>query len=122
MKIIEAINAIDALKHNTYTQSDKIGWLSRMDWMVKREILDVHKVCDVFFTGYNDDTDPETELLVPAPYDEVYLRWMEAQIDYYNGEYGKYNNSITMFNDAFAAYSNYFTRNNMPKGQRLKFF
>lgn len=122
MKIIEAINAIDALKHNTYTQHEKLQWLSRLDWMVKREIVDVHEGEEVTFEAYDDQTDPETELLVPAPYDEVYMRWMEAQIDYHNGEYGKYNNSITMFNEAYKAFSNYYTRTHMPKGKRLKFF
>ena len=30
MKIIEAINRVDSLKHNTYTQSDKVAWLSQL--------------------------------------------------------------------------------------------
>ena len=123
MTIIEAINRVDALKHNTYTQTDKVQWLSRLDWMVKRHIIDTHEGAEeVTFTGYNDSTDINTELLVPAPYDEVYLRWMEAQIDYHNGEYGKYNNSIEMFNTAYAGYQNYYNRTHMPIGKSMKYF
>lgn len=123
MKIIEAINRIDALKHNTYTQTDKVQWLSRLDWMVKRHIIDTHEGADeVSFTGYDDSTDLQTELLIPAPYDEVYLRWMEAQIDYHNGEYGKYNNSIDMFNTAYEAFQNYYNRTHMPIGKGMKYF
>lgn len=123
MTIIEAINRIDALKHNTYTQSDKVAWLSRLDSMVKKHIIDTHEGAEeVTFTGYDDSTDFSTELLVPAPYDEVYLRWMEAQIDYHNGEYKKYNNAILMYNTAYEGYQNYYNRTHMPIGKSFKYF
>lgn len=123
MKIIEAITTIDSLKHNTYSTEDKIRWLSRLDSMVKRLIIDTHEGAeDVTFDGYHADTDPETVLLVPEPFDEVYLRWLEAQIDYANGEYGKYNNSILMYQTAYEGYANYYNRNHMPKGQKIKYF
>jgi hypothetical protein len=123
MKIIEAIYKIDDLKHNTYSQSDKVVWLSRLDSMVKRFVIDTHEGGEgVTFTGYSPDTDLDTELLIPEPFDEAYLRWMEAQIDYTNGEYAKYNNSIEMFNIAFDGYKNHYNRTHMPKGQSMKFF
>lgn len=121
MKIIEAINQIDSLKHNTYSQDNKVTWLSRLDTMVKKHIIDTHEG-EVEFTGYDSLTDLQTELLVPEPYDEVYLRWMEAQIDYYNGEYDKYNNAIEMFNTAYDGYANYYNRTHMPKGKKIKYF
>ena len=123
MKIIDAINRLDALKFNTYSQSDKVEWLSRLDSMVKKQIIDTHEGAEaVTFTGYDDSTNLDTELLVPVPYDEMYLRWLEAQIDYHNGEYDKYNNSILMYQAAYDGYANYYNRNHMPKGQKMKFF
>lgn len=124
MKIIEAITRLDALKFNTYTQSEKIDWLSRLDSMVKKQIIDTHEGGEtVSFDGYTGDTPSATVLLVPSPYDEMYLRWMEAQIDYHNGEYDKYNNAIIMFNTAFEAYAAYYNQNHMPvnRGRRFLF-
>jgi hypothetical protein len=122
MKIIEAINRIDSLKRNTYTQSDKVKWLSTLDALVKG-VIDAHEGDEnVTFNGYDDSTDLNTELLAPAPYDEIYLRWMEAQIDYNNGEYDKYNNSVEMWNTAFEDYKNYYNRTHMPKGKKFKYF
>ena len=121
MKIIEAINRIDSLKHNTYSQSDKVAWLSELDAMVKVEIVDTHEG-EATFTGYDDSTDLQTELIIPAPYDKAYLLWLEAQIDYYNGEYDKYNNAMDMFNEAYGGFKNYYNRTNMPKGNKFKFF
>lgn len=124
MKIMEAITRLDSLKFNTYTQPDKVEWLSRLDSMVKKHIIDTHEGGEnVVFSGYDESTDPNTELLVPMPHDEMYLRWMEAQIDYYNGEYDKYNNAIIMFNTAWEAYQSFYTRNHMPliRGRRFLF-
>ena len=123
MKIIEAINRIDAVKPNNYTQNEKIEWLSRLDWAIKREIVDTHEGADaVIFNGYDEITPLETELIAPAPYDEVYLKWLEAQIDYANGEFGKYNNSITMYNNAYTAFESWYNRKNMPLGRQFKCF
>jgi hypothetical protein len=122
MKIAEAISKVDALKPNTYSSEDKVEWLSSLDFRVKSQIIDTHECNDpVLFDGYNSATDHETELLVPAPYDEMYLRWLEAQIDYYNGEDDRYNNAIILFNNAYDGYKKHYTRNHMPisKGSRF---
>jgi hypothetical protein len=122
MKIIEAINRIDSLMHNTYTQSDKVAWLSRLDSMVKRTVLDTHEGDAVAFSGYDDSTDMQAVLLIPQPFDEAYLRWLEAQIHYHNGEYDKYNNATEMFNTFYQEYKNDYNRTHMPKGRKFKYF
>ena len=123
MTIREAIERIDSQKHNVYSQNEKIAWLSRLDFLVKTLIIDAHEGGeDVEFTGYDDSTDLNTEMLVPAPFDEMYLRWLEAQIDYSNGEYGKYNNAITMYQTAYDAYANHYRRTHMPKSTAIKYF
>ena len=124
MTIIEAITRLDALNFNTYKQPEKIEWLSKLDGMVKKHIIDTHEGAEgVSFTGYTADTPLDTVLLVPAPYDEIYLRWMEAQIDYHNGEYDKYNNAIIMFNTDFDTYQKHYTRTHKPlqRGKRFLF-
>ena len=123
MTIHNAINSIDELMHNPYTQENKVTWLSRVDTMVKKLVIDTHDGGEnVSFSGYYEDTDLETVLLIPEPFDEAYLRWMEAQIDYHNGEYNKYNNAILMFNSAYESYQNYYNRNHMPTGKCFKYF
>ena len=123
MTIIEAIHQIDSIKPNSYSQSDKIRWLSRLDGKVKNEIINTHEGENKeVFTEYNEQTRTATELLIPHPYDEVYVLWLEAQMDYANGEYTKYNNSITMFNEAYAQFERFYNRTHMPNGTHCKFF
>ena len=123
MKLIEAINKIDALKQNTFSTPEKIGWLSTLDGIIKKEIIDTHEGADnVTFNGYDDSTPNDTELLVPAPYDDIYIKWLEAQIDYGNSEIGKYNNSMAMFNATYSNYERYYNRTHMPIGKKFKYF
>lgn len=123
MTIIEAINKIDELVPNSYTQEDKIRWLSTLDGTIKMNIIDKHDGGEsVTFDGYTAETLLETELLVPAPYDMIYAYWLQAQIDYWNQELSKYNNSIAMYNAAYSEFERWYIRTHMPKEQKLRFF
>ena len=124
MTIIGAITRVDTVKPNTYSQIDKVKWLSELDGIIKAEIIDTHEGGEnAPFAGYTEYTDLDTKLLVPAPYDEVYIRYLEMQIDYANNEYGKYNNSMMMYNSALAAFEKYYNRTHMPisRGRRFIF-
>jgi hypothetical protein len=123
MTILEAINRVDSTKPNSYTQVEKVDWLSTLDGVIKTNIIDTHEGGEnIVFDGYDADTSLDTELLVPAPYDDMYIRWLEARIDYANGEIKKYNNSLTAYNDVYDLYANYYNRKHMPKGSKFKFF
>ena len=124
MTIIEAINKVDILKPNSYTHTEKVKWLSNLDWVIKAQIIDTHEGGDAIeFNGYDvNNTDTEQELLVPAPYDDIYIKWLEAQIDYTNAEFGKYNNSITAYNTLYSAFERYYNRHHMPIQHKMKFF
>lgn len=123
MTISEAINKIDSLKPNGYSQTDKISWLSLADGMIKNNIIDTHEGGeDVTFNGYNDDTPLDTELIVKAPYDELYISFLASKIDFFNGEFVRYNNNIVRFNDTMTAYGNHYNRTHMPKGKHIKYY
>ncbi len=123
MTLMEALHRIDTIKPNSYSQIEKTKWLSSLDGIIKTEIIDMHEGGNnITFNGYSDATAPTTELLVPAPYDDLYLFWLESKIDYWNGEIGKYNNSIAMFNEAYSSYEKYYNRTHMPKCKNYRFF
>jgi hypothetical protein len=123
MTIIEAITRIKVLKPDTFLQQDIIRWLSVLDGIIKKEIIDTHEGGeDVIFNGYNEQSDLTQEMLVPAPYDDIYLRWLEAQMDYTNGEYNKYNNSMVVYNESYTNFARFYNSTHMPKGKKFKFF
>lgn len=123
MTIMDALYRIDELKPNSYSQPEKIKWLSSLDGVIKSEIIDTHEGGeDIVFSEYDEYADLSTVLLVPAPYDDIYVKWLEAMIDYTNGEYGKYNNSNTMYNTAFVAYQKYYNRTHKPISKNFTHF
>ena len=115
MTIMGAISHLDAVKPNGYRQTEKIKWLSTLDGIVKEEVIDTHEGGEsITFNGYDDTTPITQELLIPHPYDDIYIKWLEAQIDYANGEYNKYNNSMNMYNTSYTAFVRYYNRMHMP--------
>lgn len=73
------------------------------------------------FKGYTIETDPGTELLVPFPYDEMYIWWLASKVDWQNMEMDKYNNDRTLFNNAYDTMSDWYTRTHMPKQRTREF-
>lgn len=123
MKIIDAIAYLDELKPNGYSTEMKIGWLSTLDGMVKKTVIDTHEDGeDIEFAGYDKDTDTDTVLLVPAPFDDIYLYWLQQKVELANGEYAKYNNSAMRFNDIFSEYRNWYNSQHMPKTAKINYF
>lgn len=123
MTIMGAINQVDSVKPNVYSQDEKVKWLSTLDGMVKAEIIDTHEGAEgVSFREYDETTPLTQSLLIPYPYDNVYIKWLEAQIDYASGEYGNYNNSITLFNTAYLAYEKFYNRTHKPISKKFTHF
>lgn len=54
------------------------------------------------------------ELSVSAPYDNLYGLYLMSMIDFANGEYNKYNNTVLAFNGAMDEYRCWYRRNNQP--------
>lgn len=115
MTIREAIERLDTLKPNMAPEEQKVRWLSEVDGQVWNELILKHEDAPFrLFNGYDAETDPETELLVPYPYDALYIHYLSAQVDLLNQEIGKYNNSAEMYNQGLKNYSDYYTGMHMP--------
>ena len=123
MTVSQAIARIDRLKPNSYAYPDKLAWLSQLDGRVRKEIVDTHEGGgDVPFVPYSERSGGERELLIPAPYDETYLHYLAAQIDYVNGEYERFNNANSMFESTYAAFRNAYNREHLPKGGSRNYY
>ena len=121
MTVSQAIQQIDALKHNTCTQGEKLAWLSQLDGLVKALVLDTHTPATPAFLGYTPQTPGDTALLIPEEFSAVYRYWLEAQIDYVNGEYVRFNNASAMFAAAFRQFADHYHRTHAPKTTRNRF-
>ena len=116
MTINEAIDGIDELKPNKYTQEQKIKWLNRIDGLLKEQVIDTHEGGEGIKKIDYIDAPLDTELIVPAPYDEIYTNYLAMKIDFANGDFKKYNNSAYMYNQSLEEYRAWYNRTHIPKG------
>ena len=123
MKIIEAINQIDNLKPNTFGNRQKILWLSQLEAIVKRQVIDAHEGGEkIPFDGFDETTDVNTVLMMEAPFDIAYIYWLEAQIHYAYEDIDMYNTAIMMFNSTFSEFKSDYKRHHAAKGRgRFRF-
>lgn len=124
MTIIEAIKKSEASRPGLASDTDKIRWLSALDGRIKCEVINMREGYEwaIPFVGYADDAQGDTVLLVPPPYDELYLRYLEAQIDYESGEIARYNNAATAFATCYDAFLAYYHRTHAPRARALRYF
>ena len=109
MTLAEAISSADSLRPNTYPAKEKIKWLSRLDASVKAEVTDLYENAPSF-EAYDENTDGDTVLLVPFPYDEIYISYLIACIHLADGEMTRYNNALVRFNDVFESFKLWYNR------------
>ena len=109
----KAIEIVDSLKPNSYSEEDKLRWINELDGMVQRLVFqnDEDKIKQYV---YPDDMDKK--LLILPPFDDVYTLFLEAKIDYHNREYANYNNSATMFEAQYSEYKKAYIREHMARG------
>lgn len=115
MTIAEAIRSVEDYQNNTYSVYQKAAWLSELDGRIKLSVIDTHEGgCEVTFSGYNESTPPDTVLLVPAPFEEIYTRWLEAKMCYADGELENYNTAKAMYNAVYSAFADHYNAAHRP--------
>lgn len=123
MTIQQAMDRADAMKPNMMLAAVKIGFLSEIEGKIHEEIIMTHEHTaeEETLPVYDENTDRSTEMLVPAPYDMVYVYWLMAQIDHLNQEMDKYNNDRGLFEDAWGNFADYWNRKKMPIQRNREF-
>lgn len=73
-----------------------LDWLNQVEGQILHEIflLSLSEIAPYATT-------PTEALAAPYPYDGIYLLWMEAQVDFANGEYERYTNTMQRYNTAW---------------------
>lgn len=106
----KVIEIVDSLRPNAYREEEKFDWISGLDGMISRTVMQQDEPVSYQYPG-----DMDTELLVPPPFEGIYALYLEAMIDFHNREYGNYNNTMLMFNTQYDEYKKAYIRDNMPK-------
>ena len=113
MTVQQALSYVDSVKPNAFTQDTKLGWLSEIEGKIALEIhLDDPEDLEDWLPY--EAADASEERKVWLPYTGVYTWWLQAQVDLANGEYDKAQNTMAMFNNAWAEYLRWYCQRYDP--------
>lgn len=120
MTIAEALSRADDLRKNTLSENIKVAMLSELDGRIYFDILHP-EVREAEFVGYDESTPSDTKLLVPYPYDALYVAYLDQEICKVTNEVAKYNNARIVFNEKYEAFARWYTRTHSISTPNIKF-
>lgn len=115
MKISELYAYIDTVKPNDFGEAVKNVWLNEVEGAVQSQVMLLAPEETVVYAYDPSDAQTDAELLVGAPHLKLYYAYLTAMIDFANGEYTNYSNTLTLFNTFWNEYAAWYSLNIHPR-------
>ena len=106
MTVTDTLSQADELRLNTISDEQKAAWVMGLDQQIG-ERIDITSYVHNWPAG-------DGELLLPAPYDRVYVLYLCSQIDYYNNETALYGNDKAVYDEAMSEAMAWWRRQHCP--------
>lgn len=130
MTVAGLIQQYNAERPNSVDDAVKMGWLRKLEQMIIKEVIEQHEhdlnetdelslsvIGSTLYikpagslANHINTFDMATELLVPEPYDDLYIYYLDQKIAYNNNDTRVYNAAATQYNNALLCYQQYFNR------------
>ncbi|MBQ4061349.1 MAG: hypothetical protein IJD14_00650 [Christensenellaceae bacterium] len=104
MTIQECISKFNYLKPHGYDDETLCRWLKDLEERLHKDI----------YSRYEEEEDTSKELSVPEAYSDLYIYYLQARVDYFNGETARYNNSMNMYNTTLGCFADAYNRTHTP--------
>ena len=114
MNVGKLIETVTVLIGQQYDLEMLIGWLNEIEGQVLDQVVNKAQGFDVEFVPFTED-DSERELTVPDRFQDVYVNYIKAKVDFTNQETERYNNDAAMFEASWKEYASWHIRNYVPK-------
>ena len=109
-----AISRAKALRPSEVSDETMVKWLSSLDGKLWIEVISQYEKpvpsAAPVYTMDDVGENADTELLIPAPFDQLYIDYLLMRIDLENDDYERYNNRAVLFNEQYQAYVNHYNR------------
>lgn len=114
MNLAAAIQMADEIRDNEIPAKTKAKWLYDMDGQLWIDVVSRYEGGDLEKPDYDEEAEPEEfdryELMIPAPYDGLYVDYLVLRIDLANGDIDRYNNGSAVFERQRQIWANYYNR------------
>lgn len=100
MKIKDALEYVDELYENVFSEKIKLGWLNQIEMEIQAKVL---QRIQEEITRYTQE-DMDTHMIAPAPFDRLYPEYLIWRIALAQGELERAANQKTVFDSAYYAF------------------
>lgn len=107
MTIETCMNLVNAMHPDGVDPKVKLRFLGEVEGRVRVELLGDPPDGD---WDFDESTPTDTELVVPHPFDQLYLMYIMAMVDFISGDTARYENGAAMFNTAYQSYGKWLKR------------
>lgn len=123
MTIAQAIAAASKLRESDIPEDMMVGWLSKLDGQIYVDVIQQHiGGTTIPMPDYGPGTDVETELLVPHPWDELYVYFLAMRIDMAQGEMELANADNIVYMELYQQWVNSYTRTHRQRSMPALMF
>ncbi len=119
MKLGELIEIIIDTRGQQYDEEFLTGWVNEIEGQVVEEVINQAEGYNIAFVPYDYTQDAERTLQIPDRFQDVYINYLYAKIDFNNQETERYNNDVAMYNASYEAYAAWFRREHRPKKRAM---
>lgn len=111
--IQEIIERVDDTKPNAFLEKTKLEWIAELDGKIAVDVM-MMNIVEAQQFRYQHPKDMGSEPLVDFPHDSLYDLWVGAKIDFANGEYRRYQNTMELFNAHYGNFVRWFAATYEP--------
>lgn len=106
----DVIAFVDSIKPNVFSDAAKLQWINEVESHIWTEVM---LNAPLEYSAITEDT-MGGNLLAPAPHSEVYWPYLCALIDFANGDYDRYANTLELYNMRMRRYMRWYTDKYRP--------
>lgn len=118
MKLKEVFEMLNGIKPHAFSNETLTSWINEIEGIVHTDVM---LLCIEDYKPYIYSNDESTELLVKEPHSKIYYTYLSAMVDFANGEYEKYQNTMQLFNKFFGEYMRWYAVHIKPANKEAAF-
>lgn len=114
MNAYEVIARYDEERNNNETFDNKLTWIKELEHTVLSDVILTHRNDIESPETYFDEWSADTPLLIPVPYTDCYVHYIDMKLNMKLNQLKKYNNASSMFNNTYITFQQWYNRHNKP--------
>lgn len=117
MTIRQVIDRVHLLRDPTIDDGGLLLIINQIEAEIERKIIHPRDA-EIAFKGYSEEN-MDTELKVPFPFDDVYIKGCVKEIDARENQIANYNNSERLYKEVFGELAAWWTRTHRQPNSRM---